>query len=61
MHILKEGNNNNSNNTMRLANTALARTILEYAAVCWAPYAEGQLSALIGVQQKAAKYLIWHK
>jgi hypothetical protein len=58
MHILKKGNNinNNNNNTKRLCYTAQVRTILEYAAVCWAPYTEGQLSALSRVQQKAAKY-----
>jgi hypothetical protein len=57
MHILKKGNNNNNiNKSKRLCYTALMRTILEYAAVCWAPYTEGQLSALNRVQQKAAKY-----
>jgi hypothetical protein len=58
MPELKKGNNNNNNNnnTKPLAYTALVRTILEYAAVCWAPYTEGQLSALNRLQHKAAKY-----
>jgi hypothetical protein len=66
MHILKGGNNNNitnnnnnnnnkNKNTKRLPHTALVRTILEYAAICWAPYTEGQLSALSRMQNKAAK------
>jgi hypothetical protein len=36
---------NNNNNTNPVAYTALVRTTLEYAAVCWAPYTEGHLSA----------------
>ena len=39
MRILKKGNNN----TERLACTALVRPILEYGAVCWDPYREGQV------------------
>jgi hypothetical protein len=51
MRILKKGNNN----TKRLAYTALVRPILEYGAVCWDPYGEGQVSALNRVQERAAK------
>jgi hypothetical protein len=39
MRILKKGNNN----TKRLASTALVRLILEYGAICWDPYREGQV------------------
>jgi len=52
MRILKKGNNN----TKRLAYTALVRAILEYGAVCWDPYREGQVSALNWVQKRAAKF-----
>ena len=52
MHILKKGNNN----TKRLAYTALVRPILEYGAVWWDPYREGQVSALNRVQKRAAKF-----
>ena len=52
MHILKKGNNN----TKRLAYTVLVRRILEYGAVCWDPYREGQVSALNRVQKRAAKF-----
>jgi hypothetical protein len=52
MWILKKGNNN----TKRLAYTALVRPILEYGAVCWDPYREGQVSALNSVQKRAAKF-----
>ena len=45
-----------NNNTKRLANTALVRTLLEYGAVCWDPYREGQVSALNRVQKRAAKF-----
>ena len=38
--VLKKGNNN----TKRLAYTALVRPILEYGAVCWEPYREGQVA-----------------
>jgi len=47
MHILKKGNNN----TKPLAYTAQVRPILEYGAVCWGPYREGQVSALSRVQE----------
>jgi len=53
MHILKAGNNNKK----RLAYTALVRPILEYAAVSWHPYREGQVSALNRVQKRAAKFV----
>jgi hypothetical protein len=52
MRVLKKGNNN----TKRLAYTALVRPILEYAAVCWDPYREGQVSALNRVQKRADKF-----
>jgi len=52
MRILKKGNNN----TKRLAYTALVRPILEYGAVCWDPYREGQVSALNRVQKREAKF-----
>ena len=52
MHIFKKGNNN----TKRLAYTALVRPILEYGAVCWDPYREGQVSALNRVQKRAVKF-----
>jgi len=48
MRILKKGNNS----TKRLAYTALVRPILEYGAVCWDPYREGQVSALNRVQRE---------
>jgi len=50
--ILKKG----KNNTKRLAYTALVRPILEYGAVCWNPYREGQVSPLNRVQKRAAKF-----
>jgi len=52
MRILKKGNNN----TKCLAYTALVRPILEYEAVCWDPYREGQVGALNRVQKRAAKF-----
>lgn len=52
MRILKKGNNN----TKRLAYTSLVRPILEYGAVCWDPYREGQVRALNRVQKRAAKF-----
>ena len=52
MHILKKGNNN----MKRLAYTALVRPVLEYGAVCWDPYREGQVSTLNWVQRRAAKF-----
>jgi hypothetical protein len=35
---------------------SLVRPILEYAASYWDPYREGQITALAGVQKKAAKF-----
>jgi len=32
------------------------RLILEYGAVCWDPYREGQVSALNQAQKRAAKF-----
>jgi hypothetical protein len=52
MRILKKGNNN----TKRLAYTAVVRPILEYGAVCWDPYGEGQVSYLNRVQKRAVKF-----
>jgi len=51
MLILKKGNNN----TKHLVYTALVRPILEYGAVCWDPYREGQVRALNRMQKRAAK------
>jgi hypothetical protein len=42
MRILKKGNSNTKN----LAYMSLVRPILEYGAVRWDPYREGQISAL---------------
>ena len=52
MRILKKGNSN----TKSLAYMSLVCLILEYGAVCWDPYREGQISALDRVQKKAAKF-----
>jgi len=40
----------------RLAYMALVRLILEYGAVCWDPYREGQVSALNRMQERVAKF-----
>jgi len=53
MCILKQGNNN----MKHLAHAALVRPILEYGAMCWDRYTEGQVSALNRVQKKAAKFV----
>ena len=45
-----------NNNTKLLAYTALLRPILEYGAVCWVPYREGQVSALSRVQKRASQF-----
>ena len=39
-----------------LAYTALVRPILEYGAVCWDPYREGQISTLNWVKKRATKF-----
>ena len=52
MHILKKGNSS----TKSLAYMTLVRPILEYGAVCWDVYREGQIHALDRVQKKAAKF-----
>jgi hypothetical protein len=52
MRVLKKGNSN----TKHLAYTALVRPILEYGAVCWDSYREGQIDALNQVQRRAAKF-----
>jgi hypothetical protein len=39
-----------------LAYTSLVRLILEYGAVCWDPFREGQISVSDRVQNKAAKF-----
>jgi len=49
--ILQKGNNN----TKHLVYMALVRPILEYGAVCWEPYREGQVNALNREQKRAAK------
>ena len=53
MRILKK---RNYNNKKRLAYMALVRPVLEYGAVCWDPYREGQLSTLNRVQKRVAKF-----
>jgi len=52
MQILKKGNSN----TKSLAYMSLVDPILEYGAVCWDSYKEGQISALDRVQKKSAKF-----
>jgi len=52
MRILKKGNNN----AKLLAYKVRVRPILEYGAVYWDPYREGQVSALNRVQKRAAKF-----
>ena len=47
MRILKKGNSN----TKSLAYMQLVCPILEYGAVCWDPYREGQISVLDRVQK----------
>jgi hypothetical protein len=56
MRFLKKGNVN----TKSLAYTSLERPILEYGAVCWDPYREGQINALDHVQKKADKFVRGH-
>jgi len=51
VRILKTGNSN----TKSLAYMSLVRLILEYGAVCWDLYREGQISVLDRVQKKVAK------
>jgi hypothetical protein len=52
MRILKKGNSG----TKSLAYTTLVHPILEYGAVCWDPYREGQIYVLDRVQKTAAKF-----
>jgi len=52
MRILKKGNSY----TKSLAYMSLVHPILEYGAMCWDPYREGQISALDRVQKKVAKF-----
>jgi hypothetical protein len=52
IRIVSSGNKN----TESLAYTSLVRPIIEYAAACWDPYRECQISALDRVQNKAAKF-----
>jgi hypothetical protein len=47
-------------NSKSLVYTSLVRRILEYGAVCWDPYREGQINALDRVQKKAAKFARGH-
>jgi hypothetical protein len=56
MRVLKKGNSN----TKSLAYTSLVPPILEYGAVCWYPYREGQINTLNRVQKKAAKFVRGH-
>ena len=51
-HILKKGNYN----TKLLAYTSLVRPILEYGAVCWDPYREGQVRAVNRAEKRGAKF-----
>jgi hypothetical protein len=51
MRILKKGNSN----TKLLVYMALVRAKLEYEAVCWDPYREGQVSTLNRSQKRASK------
>jgi len=53
MRVLIKG----TNNTKSLAYTSLVRLILEYGAVCWDPFREGQINAFDQVQKKAAKFV----
>jgi hypothetical protein len=46
--FFKKGNNNTKN----LAYTSLVRPILEYRALCWDPFREGQINALDRVRKK---------
>jgi hypothetical protein len=52
MRILKKRNSK----MKLLAYTALVKPILEYGAVCWDPYREGQVSTLNCSQKTAAKF-----
>jgi len=52
MRVFDKGNSN----TKGLAYMSLVRPILEYGAMCWDPYREGQIFALDRVQKKAAKF-----
>ena len=52
MRILKKGNSS----TKSLAYTTLILPILEYGAVCWDPYMEGQIHALHRLKKKEAKF-----
>jgi hypothetical protein len=54
MHLQKKGNNN----TEHLVYVALVRLILEYGAVYWDLYREGQVNALNQVQKTAANLQI---
>jgi len=52
MRILRKGNSNTKN----LAYTSLVLPILEYRAMCWDPFREGQINSLDRVRKKAAKF-----
>jgi hypothetical protein len=56
MRVLKKGNSN----TRSLAYTSLVRLILDFWAVCWDPYREGQINALDRVQKQAAIFARGH-
>jgi hypothetical protein len=61
MHVLKKGNSNMKS----LAYMSLVHPILEYKALCWDQYREGQIHLLDCVQKKVAKFenhmseLVW--
>ena len=46
LHFIRRVLKKRNNNSKRLAYAAMVRPILEYGAVCWDPYREGQVSAL---------------
>jgi len=51
MHIYKKGNN-----MKHLAFTSLVRLILAYGVLCWDPYREGHISAVLGsIQRRSDK------
>jgi len=52
MHIFRKENSNMKS----LAYTSLLRLILQYGALCWDLYREGQIIALDWLQKKAAKF-----
>jgi hypothetical protein len=45
-----------NSNMKRLAYTFIVRLIIEYGALCWDPYREGQVITLDWLQKKTAKF-----